>query len=100
MYLSSKFRTWDLLLPRGARSSASISLSLRDTGWARGPWPWSIATELVCWSTKKFARGVDVTASFWRLAVRLRGWSVETCGDGDPGRMSRDSSKKEGRGMG
>ena len=55
----------------------------------------------VGWSPEEAPCGVKVTASVWNTSRRSRcDWSMVVFGDRDAGRMSPDSLRKEGRGIG
>ena len=93
VYLLRKFLVLGLLLPRGGGCVPQLlsALFLSETGWAGGASSWFVLIWLVCWSMGGFMMGVDVTASFCRLVVKLRGGCSI---DGDPGKILSDSSKE------
>ena len=91
-----------ILLPGGPPlSSSSISLSFIDLGWVVKDWFASRMDGERMDIPDAMAAGVEDIASFRIAVIRsIWAWFRGRFGDGEVGRMSRDSSRKVGREMG
>ena len=91
-----------LLLPKGPPlSSASRSRSLTDMVWDAKDWSASSTGGKCRGVSEASAAGVEEMASFWSADSRVACvWLMERFMDGETWKMSRDSSKKVGRGAG